>query len=230
MKKEELFKREQEKWMSNISLKNNFHLNDIHLVAGIDIAYWTEGKYDYGVCCIVVIDYITKQIIEEVEYSGQIDVPYISGYLAFRELPLIIEAVKKLKCQPDLYMFDGNGYLHYRNMGIATHASFYLNKPTIGVAKSYLKIKNTDFQMPKNEKGNFTCIKVDGEVFGAALRTRKDVKPIFISCGNWIDLETSIEITRHFVESNSRLPITTRYADLATHESRRKMIKKVNEV
>lgn len=129
MRKEELFKKEQEKWISMISLKNNFHLADIHLVAGIDIAYWTEGKKDYGVCCIVVIDYITKQIIEEVEYSGQIDVPYISGYLAFRELPLVIEAVKKLQYQPDLYMIDGNGYLHYRNMGIATHASFYLNKP-----------------------------------------------------------------------------------------------------
>ncbi|MGF2714749.1 endonuclease V [Bacillus mycoides] len=230
MRKEELFKKEQEKWISMISLKNNFYLADIHLVAGIDIAYWTEGKKDYGVCCIVVIDYITKQIIEEVEYSGQIDVPYISGYLAFRELPLVIEAVKKLQYQPDLYMFDGNGYLHYRNMGIATHASFYLNKPTIGVAKSYLKIKNTDFQMPKNEKGNFTYIEVDGEIYGAVLRTRKDVKPIFISCGNWIDLETSIEITLHFVEKNSRLPITTRYADLATHESRRKHVNKNDDV
>lgn len=137
MKNEELFKKEQEKWISKISLKNNFELADIHMVAGIDIAYWTEGKVDYGVCCIVVIDYITKQIIEEVEYWGKIDVPYISGYLAFRELPLIMEATKKLQCNPDLYMFDGNGYLHYRNMGIATHASFYLNKPTIGVAKLF---------------------------------------------------------------------------------------------
>ena len=135
---------------------------------------------------------------------------------------MVIEAVKKLQCEPDLYMFDGNGYLHYRHMGIATHASFYLKKPTIGVAKSYLKIKNTDFQMPKNVMGDFTYIKVDGEVYRAVLRTRKDVKPIFISCGNWIDLETSMKITLHFVEKNSRLPITTRYADLATHESRRK--------
>lgn len=68
---------------------------------------------------------MTKQIIEEVEYWGQIDVPYIPGYLAFRELPMVIEAVKKLRCEPDIYMFDGNGYLHYRHMGIATHASFY---------------------------------------------------------------------------------------------------------
>lgn len=220
MKSEEVFKREQEKWISKISLENSFQLKDIRLVAGIDIAYWTEGKIDYGVCCIVVIDYITKKVIEEVECLGQIDVPYISGYLAFRELPLVVRAVKKLQSDPDLFMFDGNGYLHYRHMGIATHASFYLKKPTIGVAKSYLKIKDTDFQMPKNEIGDFTFIKIDGEVYGAVLRTRKDVKPIFISCGNWVDLETSIKITLHFVEKNSRLPITTRFADIATHERR----------
>lgn len=84
--------------------------------------------------------------------------------------------------------------------------------------------------MPKNEKGNFTYIEVDGEIYGAVLRTRKDVKPIFISCGNWRDLETSIEIALHFVEKNSRLPITTRYADLATHESKRKHINKNDDV
>lgn len=220
LKREEMFKKEQKKWVSKISLKNSFQLEDIRLVAGLDIAYWKEGKIDYGVCCIVVIDYITKKVIEEVECLGRIDVPYISGYLAFRELPLVIEAVKKLQSEPDLFMFDGNGYLHNRHMGIATHASFYLKKPTIGVAKSYLKIKDTDFQMPKNEIGDFTYIKIDGEVYGAVLRTRKDVKPIFISCGNWIDLETSIKITLYFVEKSSRLPITTRYADLATHERR----------
>jgi len=225
MKNEELFKIEQEKWISKIVLKNNFQLTDICLVAGVDIAYWREGKIDYGVCCIVIIDFVTKQIVEEVEYWGQIDVPYIPGYLAFRELPLVMKAVEKLQFKLDLYMFDGNGYLHYRHMGIATHASFYLNKPTIGVAKSYLKIKDTDYQMPKNEIGDFTYIKIDGEVYGAVMRTRKNVKPIFISCGNWIDLETSIKITQYFIEKSSRLPITTRYADLATHKSRGKYYK-----
>ncbi|WP_240949802.1 endonuclease V [Psychrobacillus sp. BL-248-WT-3] len=222
MKSEELYRIEQEKWLSKISLKNNFKLADIRLVAGVDIAYWTEGENDFGVCSVVVIDYFTKQIIEKVEYCGEIVVPYIAGYLAFRELPLVLEAVKKLQSKPDLYMFDGNGYLHFRNMGIATHASFYLNKPTIGVAKSYLRIKEIDYKMPTNEVGDFTFIKVNEEIYGAALRTRKNVKPIFISCGNWIDLETSIKITLHFIEKSSRLPITTRFADIATHESRRK--------
>lgn len=153
---------------------------------------------------------------------SKIEVPYIPGYLAFRELPLVQEAAKKLSNQLDIYMFDGNGYLHHRHMEIATHASFFLKRPTIGVAKSYFKIQATDFEMPKNEVGEYTYIRINGEVYGVALRTRKDVKPIFISCGNWIDLETSIRITMHFIESSSRLPITTRYADLATHEARNK--------
>ena len=207
---------------TKIDLKNKFQLDEINLVAGVDIAYWSDHDVDYGVCCIKVLHYLTKEIIEQVEYVGKIKFPYISGYLAFRELPLILETVKKLKNNPDLYMFDGNGYLHTRHMGIATHASFYLEKPTIGVAKTYLKIGNVDFNMPENKIGAYTDIVIDGEVYGRTLRTREDVKPIFVSCGNWIDLDTATKITMHFVEKDSRLPITIRYADLATHEARRK--------
>ncbi|KMQ16998.1 endonuclease V [Bacillus mycoides] len=215
----------QNQLASKISLQNSFRLDEIQLVAGVDIAYWSESNIDYGVCCIVVLDYRTKEIIEQVEYMGEIEFPYISGYLAFRELPLILETVNKLKNIPDLYMFDGNGYLHSRHMGIATQASFDLAKPTIGVAKTYLKIKNKDFVVPKNKVGAFTDIVIDGEVYGRALRTRVDVKPVFISCGNWIDLDTATEITMYFVEKNSRLPITTRYADLATHMTRKRLKK-----
>ncbi|WP_459768198.1 endonuclease V [Alkaliphilus crotonatoxidans] len=111
-------------------------------------------------CCIVIVDYKTKRVIEKVDYMSKIEVPYIPGYLAFRELPLVQEAAKKLSNQPDIYMFDGNGYLHHRHMGIATHASFFLKRPTIGVAKSYFKIQATDFEMPKNEVGEYTYIRI----------------------------------------------------------------------
>lgn len=70
-------------------------------------------------------------------FSDKIECPYIPGFLAFRELPLVIKTAKLLECKPDIYMFDRNGYLHPRHMGIATHVSFYLNAPTIGVAKTY---------------------------------------------------------------------------------------------
>lgn len=207
-----------------IMLKNTFNKNNIKLVAGVDLAYWEENNKQYGTCCIVVIDYNTKEVVEKVNSVGEIKVPYIPGFLAFRELPLVIEASKKLVSEPDIFIFDGNGYLHFNHMGIATHASFFLDKPTIGVAKSYLKIDGIDFDMPEDKEGAYTDIVIKEEVYGRVLRTKKAIKPIFISVGNYIDLETTMEIVLNLINNESRLPIPTRLADLETHVSRRKQI------
>lgn len=83
-------------------------------------------------CCIIVIDADTKEVIEKVHSMGRISVPYVSGFLAFRELPLIIEAAKKLETEPDVFLFDGNGYLHYNHMGVATHAAFFWASRRLG--------------------------------------------------------------------------------------------------
>ena len=205
-------------------LKNTFDKNNIKLVAGVDLAYWEEENKQYGTCCIVVIDYNTKEVVEKVNSVGEIKVPYIPGFLAFRELPLVIEASKKLVSEPDIFIFDGNGYLHFNHMGIATHASFFLDKPTIGVAKSYLKIDGIDFDMPEDKEGAYTDIVIKEEVYGRVLRTKKAIKPIFISVGNYIDLETTMEIVLNLINNESRLPIPTRLADLETHVSRREQI------
>lgn len=215
----------QNKLKEKITLRNNFEKNSIKLVAGVDLAYWEEGNKQYGTCCIVVIDYNTQKVVEKVNSVGEIKVPYIPGFLAFRELPLVIEASKKLVVEPDIFIFDGNGYLHFNHMGIATHASFFLNKPTIGVAKSYLKVNGIDFKMPDNKEGSYTDILINKEVYGRTLRTRKDVKPIFVSCGNYIDLETSTEIILNLINNESRLPIPTRLADLETHIIRKRICK-----
>lgn len=207
-----------------IVLKNTFYKNNIKLVAGVDLAYWEEKNKQYGTCCIVVIDYYTKEVVEKVNSVGEIKVPYIPGFLAFRELPLVIEASKKLVSEPDIFIFDGNGYLHFNHMGIATHASFFLDKPTIGVAKSYLKIDGIDFDMPEDKEGAYTDIVIKEEVYGRVLRTKKAIKPIFISVGNYIDLETTMEIVLNLINNESRLPIPTRLADLETHVSRREQI------
>lgn len=207
-----------------IVLKNTFDKNNIKLVAGVDLAYWEENNKQYGTCCIVVIDYDTKEVVEKVNSVGEIKIPYIPGFLAFRELPLVIEASKKLVSEPDIFIFDGNGYLHFNHMGIATHASFFLDKPTIGVAKSYLKIDGIDFDMPEDKEGAYTDIVIKEEVYGRVLRTKKAIKPIFISVGNYIDLETTMEIVLNLINNESRLPIPTRLADLETHVSRREQI------
>ncbi|EJO5347057.1 endonuclease V [Clostridium botulinum] len=210
----------QESLIEKINIKK-LNYTDIRYVAGIDLAYWEKEDIECAVCCVVVINYNTKEIIDKAEYSGKIDFPYIPGCLAFRELPLVLETVKKLHINPDLYVFDGNGYLHPRHMGIATHAGIYLNKPTIGVAKSYYKIDNINFEMPENKEGAYTDIVIYGDTYGRVLRTHKNKKPIFLSVGNYIDLETSTQIVSSLITKESRIPIPTRLADIETHKMRK---------
>lgn len=208
---------------NKINLSDSFKLQDIKRISGVDLAYWTENGMEHAVCSIVTIDYLTGQVTEIKSLSDKITVPYIPGYLSFRELPLILATFKLIEKDPDLILFDGNGYLHYRNMGIATHASFHLNKPTIGVAKSYLKVDNTDFVMPQDEDGAYTDIVVRGKVYGRALRTHKGIKPIFVSCGNWITLNTATNIVLSLVDKSSRQPAPTRLADIETRKQLRYM-------
>lgn len=215
---EEYFNSIQNDLSKRLDLHNHFSLEEINLIGGVDLAYWNNNNKEYAVCCIVVIDYNTHEVVEKKYSYGEITVPYIAGYLAFRELPLVIETAKKLETNPNILMFDGNGYLHPRHMGIATHSSFILDVATIGVAKTYYKISKTDFEMPSNSINSYTDILINGEVFGRALRTVPNVKPIFVSCGNFIDLNTALDITINLVNpKDSRLPITTRLADLETH-------------
>lgn len=217
---EETFDQIQRELVTRIHLQNSFNMEDVHLVAGVDLAYWEDGDRTFAVCCICVVDYITHEIVETKSLQDEIKVPYIAGYLSFRELPLILDTIGQLENDPDMVMFDGNGYLHPRHMGIATHASFYLNKPTIGIAKSYLRIQDTDYEMPASESGKFTDIVINGEVYGRALRTHSQVKPIFVSCGNGIDINTATEVTLALINKESRLPIPVRQADLETKKHR----------
>ncbi|MFF0829889.1 endonuclease V [Brevibacillus sp. NPDC003359] len=216
----EIFEKMQHDLSQNIKLENNFSKENIRLIAGVDLAYWEENEKTIAACCICVVDLMNKDVIETKVLKDEIKVPYIPGYLSFRELPLILDTFKVLNSDPEIIMFDGNGYLHPRNMGIATHASFYLNKPTIGIAKSYLKIGSVNFVMPCNEEGAFTDIVINNTIYGRALRTHKDVKPIFISCGNWIDIDTVTDITLALINNESRLPIPVRQADLETKKMR----------
>ena len=219
------FTRIQENFRSKLSLENNFNPDNLKTIAGVDLAYWNKDNREFAVCCIVVIDMDTHETIEKKHYSGEIKVPYIPSFLAFREIPLVLETVKLLENIPDIYMFDGNGYLHPRNMGIATHASFYLDRPTIGVAKTYFRVdKKTDFIFPENKAGSYTDIVIDGKVYGRTLRTHDNVKPVFVSAGNNISLDTATELTMKLVEKESHIPIPTRYADLETHVMREKLI------
>lgn len=221
---QEKFLEQQNELRDRITVEDSLDVDSLKLIAGVDLAYWQNGDEEYAVCCIVVVDYMTHEIIETKHYSGKIEVPYMPGFLAFRELPLVQKTVELLENEPDIYMFDGNGYLHPRNMGIATHASFYLNKPTIGVAKTYFRVDNkTDYIEPEKTAGSFTDIIINEQVYGRVLRTHSDVKPVFVSVGNNISLDTATKITMALVEKESHIPVPTRYADLETHIERERL-------
>lgn len=218
---EEQYTAIQNELKDRISAEDGFDLEGLRTVAGVDLAYWEQDGEEHAVCCIVVIDRRSRKVLETKHYSGKIDVPYMPGFLAFRELPLVLKAAELLEHEPDLYVFDGNGYLHPRHMGIATHASFYLNKPTVGIAKTYFRVdKKTDYTEPGNEAGSFTDIVIDGEVYGRALRTHTGVKPVFVSVGNRISLDTACRLALELTDRESRVPVPTRLADLETHIQR----------
>lgn len=222
----EEWKEEQEVLRRKICL-DDFDTSTVKYVAGIDIAYTTVENQEFGCCSIVVIDYTTLEVVEKVGYIGKVSIEYIPGFLSLRELPLIFETIKKLKIQPDIFVFDGNGLLHPNRMGIATHASFYLKKPCIGVAKTFYRVeKNLFFDMPDNFIGASTEISSEmGEVIGIALRTKKDCKPVFVSVGNYLSLENAKSLIMHFITNESRVPMPTRLADIETHILRKDFLR-----
>ena len=170
----------------------------------------------------MVIDYRTHKVIEEASYTASINVPYIPGCLAYREIPVFMETYQKIGNVPDVIFFDGNGYLHPRHMGLAVHAGILLGKITVGIAKTYYKIRNVDFEMPENIAGAYSDIVINGEVYGRALRTHAGVKPVFVSTGNKISLDMAVHMANELTGKESHIPIPTRLADLMTHKERKK--------
>jgi len=195
---------------SNISLKKSF--SKIDKVAGADVSYY-KNKMIAGV---IVFEFPNLKIIERQFFVSPVNFPYIPGLLTFREGPSLLAAFKKIKNEPDIILFDGQGIAHPRRMGIATHLGLFLNKPTIGCAKSRL---SGEYTSVGEEKGDYALLKEGKEVLGAVLRTRKRVKPIFVSPGHKIDLSNSIEIVLKCTEKY-KLPIPVREAHLFVNQIR----------
>ena len=144
---------EQIRLSAQLHIENTVNPAQVQAVAGVDLAYWKEADgQEHAVCCIVVINYHTAEVLETASHADQINVPYIPGCLAFREIPLFLQTYQKVTVPPDVLFFDGNGYLHPRHMGLAAHAGILIQKPTVGIAKSYHRIAGVDFVMPPNEE------------------------------------------------------------------------------
>jgi deoxyribonuclease V len=187
------------------------------LIGGADVSMNRFAKEGYA--GFVTLSYTELKPVDHSVFKAQIAFPYIPGLLSFREIPMLLDAWEKLATKPDVIVVDGVGIAHPRRMGIATHLGLVLNVPTIGCAKSVL---TGVYEEPDIEAGSISYMhdKYDAsEIIGAAVRTKRNVKPVFISPGHLITLEESIEIVRNCV-TTYRLPETTRFAHNTVNEYR----------
>ena len=140
---------------------------------------------------VVVFELKTMEMVEAVTASGKVDFPYIPGLLSFRESPILLKAFAKIKSNPDVVILDAQGIAHPRGIGLASHIGLLLDKPSIGCAKTRL---TGDYHEVGGEVGCYSHLTVQDKVVGAVLRTRKNVKPVFVYAGHNIDLNTSVEL------------------------------------
>ncbi|MDY7019131.1 MAG: deoxyribonuclease V [Chloroflexota bacterium] len=178
------------------------------LIAGVDISAANSQGIAQG--AVVILSYPNLELIEVQTAKAKPNFPYIPGLLSFRECPLILAACEKLSNVPDLVLVDGQGVAHPRRCGLASHLGLFLDIPTIGCAKSILCGKHE----PVGEGIGAHAELIDnGEIIGAALRTKTGTKPIYISIGHKINLASAL----HWVVEccrNYRVPEPTRLAHL----------------
>ncbi len=178
----------------------------LRTIAGIDCAFTTDKKNI--IACVVVLSAKSFDIIETVHTVGAVNFPYIPGLLSFREAPACLAAIEKLKTMPDCFIADGQGIAHPRRLGLASHLGIFLDTPTIGCAKSRLI---GDFKMPAISKGSTSPLTNKGEIIGSVVRTRSNVKPVFVSIGNKCKLNDAVRIVLD-CSVKYRLPEPTRLA------------------
>ncbi|MEA3292803.1 MAG: deoxyribonuclease V [Pseudomonadota bacterium] len=179
---------------------------ELRFVAGVDVGFEQHNRAARG--AVAVLRFPSLEPVDSAVARRPVEFPYIPGYLSFREIPVIRKALSKLQQQPDMLLCDGQGIAHPRRIGIASHLGVICDLPSIGVAKTRLI---GEFEEPGREKGAWSLLIDRGETIGAVLRTRTGVKPLFVSIGHRIDLETSIEIVLACC-TRYKLPETTRAA------------------
>jgi deoxyribonuclease V len=184
-------------------------------IAGVDAAFLNNKVI--GVACLY--KYPGIHFIEEAYAVTEILFPYIPGFLSFREGPSIILALKSLKRKPDIILFDGQGIAHPKRLGIASHIGVLLNIPTIGCAKSRLI---GTYKEPGPKKGTISSLLYQEEIVGVVMRTKDNVKPLFVSPGHRIDIQGSIEIVLA-CSQKYRIPEPLRRADFISKKIKREL-------
>jgi deoxyribonuclease V len=194
-------------------------LRRVRLVAGADLAI--SPSRERCVAGLVVWDIHKRCVVEEKSAVRPLRFPYVPGLLSFREVPAVLAAARKLKCEPDVFLFDGQGRAHPRRFGLACHAGLLMDRPSVGCAKSRLI---GHYCHPARHRGAWTDLihPRDGSCIGAVLRTRNDVKPVFVSVGHRCRLLDAIELILA-CGSRFRLPEPARRAHQLVTRLRREV-------
>jgi len=198
----EKFRKEQIKLARKVVKKDDFVKSEVKLVAGVDTAYVDNDV----IAAIVVCDINTLEVVEKKYAIKKAPIPYIPGFLAYRDGPAIVEAFHLLENKPDILLVDAHGIAHPRFLGMASHIGLLLDVPTIGVAKKKV------------------CGQIEGDkliykdrIVAQMVQTREYAKPLFISVGHRISLKTAVEFVKRLVKPPHKLPeplhLAHRYAD-----------------
>jgi deoxyribonuclease V len=162
---------------------------EISIIAGADISYSKQD--DMFFAAVVLLACPTMDVIEEVSLTERAPFPYIPGLLTFREGPALLRAFEKLTSVPDCVIFDGQGIAHPRGIGLASHMGLFLDIPTIGCAKKRLIGVHDEVG---TEIGDYADLMLDERIMGSVVRTKKKVKPLFVSPGHKIGLRRAVEV------------------------------------
>lgn len=181
-------------------------IGEVRLIAGADVA--AGGRGHPARAAVVVLSYPALTLVETSTVEVPLRFPYIPGLLSFRESPVLVQAFEQLESIPDLVMVDGHGISHPRRIGIASHLGLLLDLPTIGCAKSRLV---GQYEEVAPEPGSWAPLIDKDEVIGAVVRTKLGVKPVFVSIGHKVDLESAVSWVLRCCRGY-RLPEPTRTA------------------
>jgi deoxyribonuclease V len=186
----------------------------VRLIAGADVGFSQVTERLYA--AVVVLDAATLAPVEKAEAEAVATFPYVPGLLTFREVPTLLRAFEKLRVEPDAVLFDGQGLAHPRRFGLACHGGLLLGVPSVGCAKTILVGRHAPLAL---ERGARADLIHRGEIVGAAVRTRANVMPVYVSAGHLIDLPSAIDLVLK-ATTRFRLPEPTRLAHHATTEFR----------
>ncbi len=188
-------------------------------VGGIDLTFEDiKSNPTKAWASIVIVDINTLQPVYEDVVEGLVDFPYIPTFLAFRELPLMLELYQKIKIKPDVYFIDGQGVAHPRGCGIASHFGVATNSVSIGVAKTKLF---GYYKEPEEKRGSYSYLTYKGSIVGAVLRTKDRTEPVYVSVGHRISLKKAIELVLR--TSIYRIPEPTRLAHNLLQKVRKRL-------